>query len=270
MCAIDSASAAIIFNDGTTMKLYVTIDSGLTWIEKLSIGSLISKPNIAYDLMEDRLWLSYLISVGNATIRLRYSDNKGDNWTIVDYSTGQSIHEINDMDISPLNSKVYIVLHSDNSETLYRYIFSKTGNYESMANSGGASEFFDTCIVVDSVGNDWIITGWNSYVGGGDGSRIIYLENGVGAGTDKTLFGVANTYSELIIPGSLCCAVDGDDNIYAFYTKASDEKTYYRKYNGSTWESEVELIGIANDRISTEKRPIAGSDKLNFVYYRAP
>lgn len=266
MVSIDSTSAAIVFMyTGNDYKIYVTSNSGSTWIQKHTIsGTYCEKANLAYDSIENRLWLS---SRDDTTTYLAYSDNKGDNWTNTYHAFGTSGDQVVDMDINPTNSKPYIIIAGSGSVEAKRYIFSKTGDYESV-DSLGTSYFHDTCIIVDSNSNDFIITGYkhsdNKYY-------IAYAKNGV-LDTSNFLLGsgAESNYSDLIIPGSLSAAVDGDDNIYAFYTKKSNEKTYYRKYTGSTWESEVELIAIANDRISTEKRPISGSDKLHYVYYTAP
>ena len=76
----------------------------------------------------------------------------------------------------------------------------------------------------------------------------------------------------IIVKGSSSIGVDEDDNVYVYYTKTSDEKTYYRKYDAgeASWETETELIADANVRINTEKHVLAGSTKLHYVYYKQP
>lgn len=269
MCAIDATSAAIAFIYGSNQKVYVTDDNGSTWVEKLAeTHSLVKKSNIAYDPLESRLWKVF---TRGDIFDLDYSDNKGDNWTSVNYDTNLGVGNFHasDMDINPLNSDVYVTIICEDTTNFERiYIFSKTGSYKSNSVLGFDTDWADACIIIDSGDNDYVITGYKH-----TDSKwyIAYAKNGT-LDTSNFLLGSGAevNYNDLVIPGSLSCAVDGDDNIYAFYTKASDEKCYYRKYNGSTWESETILVGIANDRISTEKRPISGSNKLHFVYYKAP
>ena len=67
--------------------------------------------------------------------------------------------------------------------------------------------------------------------------------------------------------GMLSLGIDGDYNVYIFYVKYSYEKCYMKKYNGSTWESEIAITTGDGLRPSCEQHSLLSASKLNFVFY---
>lgn len=264
-----STKAGLVYQkNNNEFEVWVTTDAGENWTDKLDMTTQISasdKSILLYDNNIGRLHFIYMSTAGGGILG-KYSNNDGDNWT---NWAGSIIADGNlaDADINLLNNYIYIsYFYGATSNNYYKH-FNSIGTYVGTSGNLGFAgrTYHDKNLVIDSLGNRYFIyvQRWDVF----PNNEILYVRKNEGLG--YILGGQVPNY---IIKGSVSIGIDEDDNVYVFYTKTSDEKTYYRKYNAgiTTWEVEVELIGVANNRINTEKHVLSGSNKLHFVYYKAP
>jgi len=247
-----STKAGLVYQKNSNeFEVWVTTDAGENWTNKLDITVGIDSNDKATLLYNSNLGRLYVIShmVGDTyPTGIKYSDNDGDSWSS---KVGSTAKDIIDGDISLIDNKIYC--YSIVNIYIYEEEWDSDGsNYASTQIYTGTPHSVN--VVVDSQGNRWVC-----YI-----TDKLYIR--------KNKIDETELFADAIIKGSISIGVDEDDNVYVYYTKTSDEKTYYRKYDAltTTWETEVELIGVANNRINTEKHVLGGSDKLHFVYYKAP
>jgi len=272
LIAINSTSAGFIysyFNTNYGYQIYITTNSGTDWTLKKTenyTGTLFdAKYLLIYNSNISRL---YAVAMRGTQFVGRYTDNLGDSWT--DWSgTGGVYSNLVDVDIDYLTNYIYVYYHYSGSPPTYVHYwksFTSNGTYIAQSTVLGVTgnTYPDQNLAIDSLGNRYI-----TYVKNVTATLRDYLMVRKNEGSETQLFYV-DLASPQIIKGSVAINVDANDNIYVFYTKIADGKTYYKMYNGSTWGTETELIGVANNRINCEKHVLEGSDKLHFAYYRQP
>lgn len=71
-----------------------------------------------------------------------------------------------------------------------------------------------------------------------------------------------------LVNGMISMGTDGVGNVFLFYTKRTDNKCYYRKYNvtSAIWESEIVYSTGTGLRPSIEQHISTGASKLNVAY----
>lgn len=258
-----STKAAIVYQyDNDTAKVYVTTDSGENWTQKkeqdIDSGT---KMVLVYNKSIGRLYLfSILLNAGKGY----YSNDDGENWTYV--FIGSAPENIEDSDVDELNDTVYIVIRtsviSENQVNKRTLIL---GHISFFDYGVAGNTYHDKNFAIDSQGNRYFA--YIKRTTTTSKEKLVVCRN---EGSETDLFDPDS--DNAIIKGSSSIGIDEDDNVYVYYTKTSDEKTYYRKYDAltSTWEAEVELIGVANNRINCEKKVLAGSNALHFCCYQQP
>ena len=267
---IDSTMAGVLYTSDTDhWKFYRTTDSGTTWTlekERDDSGYPQEKIVVSYNLNANLLVIFHSRGGSSPGLYAHYSTDKGDNFIYASNLSSKLLYDV-DKNESGSTAKFYIIhtTASDKSNLVVTefktsswgnniYTFSETGYI-----------YHNAQIVTDSAGNTYII-----YVKRNTSNskeQLIVRKNG---GSEVVLYNPDT--SHILVNGSLSIACDNDDNIYVYYTKKSDEKTYYRKYNSGTdtWESEVKFIDVVNNRINTEKHVLAGSSKVNYIFYKQP
>lgn len=265
-----STKAALVYlKNANEFEVWVTTDSGENWANKLDITIGVDsndKAALLYNSSLGRLYVFSHMQVANGYMYNQYSDNDGDTWTGTEQ--GGSSADLADVDIDLITNYIYVVyFYGLPANNYYRWFNSSGTLLGTSANLGEAGNtYHDKNFAIDSVGNRYFV-----YIKNTTATLRDYLMVRRNEGAETQLFYV-DVDSPQIIKGSTSIGIDEDDNVFVYYTKTSDEKTYYRKYNAgtSTWEAEVELIAVANNRINCEKHILALSNKLHFVYYQAP
>lgn len=268
LISMTSTKAGLVYQKNSNeFEVWVSTDSGDTWTNKLDITSMMSdaEARLIYNGSLGRLYLTHRATTATSDYMVKYSDNDGASWT--DGVTLVSwIYNPVDIDINPINNYIYIPVWFSTVYRNYIWIFDSVGTQTSIPDYGAVgNEYHDKNLAIDSTGN-WYF----AYVRRYTSTSKEYLTVRKNGGSETDLY--APDTDNIIIKGSSSIGIDEDDNVFVYYTKTSDEKTYYRKYDAgtSTWEAEVELIAVANNRINTEKHVLALSNKLHFVYYQAP
>jgi hypothetical protein len=242
-----------------TIKVKQRAHSGGAWTEILSWNITIygtttgAAPGItASQLLSDRIhvFVAYQDSATSHIVKNQYTDNKGSAWTAgADLtwaiSTGDKDCYIWDIDTYH-NGNIALIMRSN--YTTYKCIFDVTGSsgvktsLTTVAPDGGS-------LVIDYDDNlRWIAL---------DYSTAIYTWDGTWIG-------------DAIRRGSVSMGIDGDGNVYVFYTKTSDDKTYYYKWTRSTvtWDVSATLLSSnKGDRVKCEQRALSTSTKLCVVYF---
>ena len=248
-----STKAGLILYDGTNIKYYRTDDSGANWIQKYSssVGN-VTKLLLSYDSNSGKLWYARCYGP-NIWLKMYYSTSLGDTWS----DTGTiSARYLYDMDVDRLTGNCYSLY--EHNDILY-----VRGTTWSLSEPNVT--FHDGKLVVDSTGTRFIF-----YVRRNSSTAKEQLVARINEGNEVVIFDPDS--DNIIVKGSTSVACDNDDNVYIYYTKRSDEKTYYKKYNANTsqWEAEVKFIDVVNNRINTEKHILAGSSKVNYIFYKQP
>jgi len=229
----------VLYSDGvTTYKVRKRDDEG-SWslVYTLSPVRSNTKVLLRFDRTNDYLQIVYRLDTNN--MKSKYSTDGGSSWNSgLTFGLAGILH---DFDLYANGD----ILFSFEYATVVR--FSKTGVYVSATAGLGTGYKWKNLLVNSS--NNWLEVGYNS------GSTQIEM---AGLLTDTWVVGINN----------LKVGIDGDDNIYIFYTKTSDEKVYYRKYDGS-WGSETLLVNIANNKFNCEKRSVPSINMLHYIYYTA-
>lgn len=231
----------VLYSDGINdYKVQKRTDGGswslnYTWVFNYSN----TKALLRFDRTND-----YLQIVGYHIdhMKSKYSTDGGSSWS--DGLESGTLGILYDFD---LNSNGDIIFSSEYVNIL-RY--SKTGSY--ISNTAGLGTGYKWKNLLVNSSNNWLEIGYDS------GTTQIEM---AGLLIDTWIVEINN----------LNVGLDGDDNIYVFYTKTSDEKTYYRKYDAgtSTWGSETLLVVVANNKFNCEKHSIPSDTKLNYMYYTA-
>jgi len=265
---INPSRAAIVYQkNNNEFEVWVDYgDAGENWSNKLDLTTGILSNNKALLLYDSNLGRLHIIWQGTSYFYGKYSDNNGVDWTI--WTSSSLSDNLADVDINLSNNYIYVSHFYGATTNNYYYWYDSFGTYKgNTGNLGTAGNtYYDKNLAIDSAGNRYFAYVRNNTSGGyekleihrNEGSATILFYPGVGV--------------PIIVKGSTSIGIDEDDNVYVYYTKTSDEKTYYRKYDAgtATWEAEVELIADANVRINTEKHVLAGSNKLHFCYYKQP
>ena len=264
-----STKAALVYlKNANEFEVWITTDAGENWTNKLDITIGVDsndKAVLLYNIALGRLYIFSHMQVADGYTYNQYSDDDGDTWTGTQQGSF-GVSETVDGDINVINNEIYVSYFLANPASNWAVRFNSIGGYLAYFNYGSANNtYHDKNFAIDSQGNRYF-----TYVRK-DTSNWEYFQVHKNEGTQTTLFNTGAP-GTLIVKGSSSIGIDEDDNVYLYYTKNSDEKTYYRKYDAltSTWETEVELITVVNNRINTEKHVLGGSDKLHFVYYKQP
>jgi len=265
---IDSTTAGVVYtSDSTHWKFYKTSDSGTSWVLKKEVsdqGYSIDKVLVSYNVNTNKLCIFHHRRT-SFLIRCFYSSDKGESFNST-YLSSPTPHFLYDIDkIETGDVTFYMLFSSDSSKAnLIVKEFKSTyfGNSIYTFSESGYI-YHNAQIVIDSGGNKYII-----YIKRNTSTlkeQLIVRKNG---GSEIVLYDPDT--SHIIVNGSISIACDNDNNIYVYYTKKTDEKTYYRKYNSGTdiWESEVKFIDVINNRINTEKHVLAGSSRVNYIFYK--
>lgn len=252
-------------------------DTG-TWSEVLSETNLDCtnfplKPLITWNRFESNrlhiFWISHASSTSSGDIYNQYSDNYGSSWTngssyphSIVY--GDNNYTIDSMDTSPTDGKV-VVYHRlvIGGVPLAELEFSSVGlvGSNTFLPNGLNKNNKGSSAVIDSNNNRWVLLFYSTV------SAVYTLEVIDRSGSDDiTIYTGA---SEYIYKGNLCIGRDTEDNIYVFYTKKSDDKCYYRKYNlaTTTWEAETALTAGEGLRPACVQHQALGSSKLFTTFY---
>ena len=262
--------------DTYTLKVQKRDHSSETWSEVLSETSLVStgiilKPLITWNRKSglSRLhifWLTHASGRSPVYINNKYTDNYGSSWTNGTqrtHATDNYHYTIDSIDSNPLTSDIYLIVRLTNATFRgkmerwnYNGIFQSSADIVSSTNRN----LFGHSLVIDNQGNRWIISFR-------EGSGTYYFQvykNETTFSVDLITSGVSQTYKDMYCIGS-----DASDNIYAFYTKKSDDKAYYKKYDEetSTWSSEIALSSGDAFRIGCEQHSLVGNNKLHTSYY---
>lgn len=265
---ISSTKVGLVYQkNDNEFEVWVSIDSGDNWTNKLDITDINasdSKSILLYDTNINRLHIVY--EKTGADMAGKYSDNNGDSWTNWSDLSALNSGNIYDGDIDLITNNVYVCFEYTISHHIYAGKISSTGSYISSYNYGETGHVYhDVNFAVDLSGNTYFAHIKRNTTTSKE--KLVVSRN---EATEVDLY--TPDTDNIIVKGSTSIGVDQDDNVFVYYTKTSDEKTYYRKYDAgiSTWEAEVELIAVANNRINTEKHILALSNKLHFAYYQQP
>ena len=270
---IDSTTAGVVYtSDNDHWKFYKTSDSGASWVLKKEYdasGYDVKKVFVSYNVnsnLLDIFWGYY--GSGKYYLKCYYSSDKGESFSYSYYDYSGSSLFFYDVDkIETGGSKKFYTLYSSDSNKANLKVKPFTYSFGSLLYNFSESGYIyhNAQIVTDSTGNDYII--YIKRNTSNSKEQLIVRKNG---GSEIVLYDPDT--SHILVNGSLSIACDNDDNIYVYYTKKSDEKTYYKKYNAGTsqWESEVKFIDVINNRINTEKHVLAGSSRVNYIFYKQP
>lgn len=262
---IDYLSLAISENDdvfvgfceGTSNPTNIVVKKkdGSTgvWSEVLSeaVASISQQPILLFNKGNNCLYVFWALpGVG---ISNKYTTDKGATWSAVTDWADTSPSFLLDGDIRPTDNLLAVLFCSNATNYTYVYLFNLDGTYNSrihyntvVSDYGGAFGFL-------SDGSFFVV---KSYYGG---LRVIKNLN-TSISTDPT---------GAIRAGHVALGVDNDDNVYIFYTKDSDEKCYYLKYNAdtATWGPVTALTVGDGLRPACEKHPIPLSTDLHITYF---
>ena len=269
---IDSTTAGVVYtSDNDHWKFYKTADSGASWVFKKEYdasGYDVKKVLISYNINANRLCIFWHIGGSSPYIRCYYSSDKGETFSqpYDDLDGADFFYDIDKLETGS-TIKFYVLYSSDSNKANLKVKEFKVANWGNTVYSFSESGYIyhNAQIVIDSAGNDYII--YIKRNTSNSKEQLIVRRNG---GSEIVLYDPDT--SHIIVNGSLSIACDNDDNIYVYYTKKSDEKTYYKKYNAGTsqWESEIKFIDVINNRINTEKHVLAGSSRVNYIFYKQP
>lgn len=259
-----STKAGLVCRRTVDEKLvWISTDSGEAWTDKFTASTFpIVNDNavLRYNSVLGRLYVAYEKSE-NKEYRYK-SDNDGDSWTL---SGGSQIYGCPvDGDIDYITDYNYWVQFDDGNYNAVHQCH-EDGYYLDYYDYGTSGHtYHDKNFIIDSGGNKYFV-----YVDRTTATSKEKLVVSRNEGADVELY--APDTDDILVKGSSSIAMDNDDNVYVFYTKSANDKTYYRRYDAGTvtWESEVELIASANNRINTEKHILSTSNKLHYVHYRA-
>ena len=237
----------------STVTWSTIFETAITWLYRMLII-----------YADGRLWQFYDKTVSG--IFHNSSTDNGANWGS-DTETGFSqAKNIRGVDYNSNTTQVDLIVISTNDLKMYKFNNS-TGGYSAWETifSGSESGTRDIDLVVDTVGNKWSIFRYRSGASGGDYCVVVYKNNGL----SLTIFN--NEATDPLITGGISIGIDGDDNVYAYYTKSSDEKLYYRKYDslGASWGAETLFEATANNKVCCEKHSLVSDTFLHLVYYTA-
>jgi len=253
----------VAYREGTvsdyTVKVQQRAHSGGAWTDRLTWDITIygtqfaPNPGItASKYLSDRIhvFVAYQDTATSHLVQNKYTDNKGSAWSDgVDLtwaiSTGEKDCYIWDIDTYN-NGNVILIMRSFN--TTYKCVFSDIGT------SGVKTQLTSACPDGGSLVVDY-----------DDNLRWIVLEYSTGIYTWD-----GNTLIAEMRRGSISMGLDGDGNVYVFYTKTSDDKTYYYKWTRSTvtWDISATLLSSnKGDRVKCEQRALTTSTKLCVVYF---
>jgi hypothetical protein len=252
-----------------TIKVKVRDNGAGTWSEVYNATSLdsnyIIKPNLTVNKnLTSRLHLMFITNDGS-TIDIRHdkTDDKGSSWAgittknLATGSTSSYYYRNYSLDSDPSSGDLYFFYHYSLG-IFYIDRFNSSGTYQSTI-SVSAGSFIGGCGVVTSENRKWLVTLTSGYL------RI--WETLLTSGTLST--SSLNISSIGVLSGNICCGVDGNDNLYVFYTKSADEKTYSRKYNADSaaWEDEVTLTSGDGLRVSCEQHILPGTEFIHYIFY---
>lgn len=246
-----------------TIKVEQRAHSGGAWTEILSWDITIygtqTVPNLSSGItaskyLTDRIYIfiAYQSAATTHIIQNKYTDNKGSAWTdgtdlSWTVSSGEKDCYIWDIDTYN-NGNVILIMRS--YYTVYKCIFNSTGGSGAKTSVTGGSD--GGSILIDNNDNlRWITLDYTSEV----------------YSWDNNMFPGITTQMRR---GSVSMGVDGDNNVYIFYTKAADDKAYYYKWTRSTetWSSSPTLLSTnKGDRVKCEQRALSTSTKLCVVYF---
>lgn len=263
--------------DYYTLKVLKRDHISGTWSEILeentiqNVGTIL-QPLINWNRYESNrlhiFWQRHLDAAGSWEVDIynKYSDNYGSSWTnggdypkVLEYNS--DIQCTSDIDTDPVTGDVYILRYRTAAYIkLHQIKYNSIGTYQNNTDIGAnLRKHYGAKIVITDTGDIWIakygeVSNWYD--------AIIY-KNGV----QSLVFGNVQ-FSDSIKRGMFALGLDGDNNIYLFFTK-SDDKAYYYKYDNdsSSWGSETSLTAGEGLRIGSEKFSLIVSDKLHVVYY---
>jgi len=252
----------VAYREGTgsdyTVKVKAREHTGGTWSEILDWDITIfytqfgPNPAItASKYLSDRIhvFVAYQDSATSHIIQNKYTDNKGSAWTNgtdLTWAVASGEKDCYIWDIDTYNNGNVIVIFRSYS-TSYKAIFNAIGASGVKSATGGYNE--GASLVVDY----------------DDNLRYVTMLNDTGLITWDSW-----ATSETIRRGSVSMGLDGDGNVYVFYTSASNDKTYYYKWTRSTvtWDTSPTLLSSnKGDRVKCEQRALPTSTKLCVVYF---
>jgi hypothetical protein len=247
----------VLYSDGDTTYKINKREIYETWALNHTISGITlnnRKALLRWDSVNDYLQIWWCGGASGYYVKSEYSTDGGDNWSAgANQGTNTNNHQIVDFDIKS-NGNVLLAMErtSDSGTDKDTWEFNKTGTKQSDNNySGGQDDDnYYTNLIINSAGNYF----------------KVHYDNSAG---EIQTFGIGGSQTWTISIDNLIAGIDGDDNIYVFYTKTSDNKTYYKKYNGSSWSSESEAVGVANNKFNCEKHTLTSLEDLNFVYFTA-
>jgi hypothetical protein len=187
-----------------------------------------------------------------------YTDDYGSTWNGVSSKdlgdrSGAINPKVFGLDTDPSNGDVYFyICWTVASYTQDRqYIFDKTNSFISSNKSRTYGGSLGGGLAIDSSGNIYELDYYKFY-------DLSLFKNG-------SNYEIYNTGSDDLKRGMFDIGIDGQDNVYCFYVKESDGKTYYKKFDGSSFGSETEVAtGV---RIGCEQHALGSSVILNTVYF---
>jgi hypothetical protein len=270
MCLSENDDLFVCFVTGSgtsyTVRIKFRDESDGTWSEVYSSARTVENSGeqpyalITYNRYINRLHVFWTEHPSGTALNIYsdYSDNYGStwngittSWTTGSYSTGNYIFRAFGLDTNPSNGNVHL---------LYTFeYFTDKANRMKFDSSGSELDDIDltTTIVIggglaiDSSGNKYDLVYASDY-------DLHLYKNGV----SNTVY---STGSDDLKRGMFDIGIDGQDNVYCFYVKESDGKTYYKKYDGSSFGSETEVATGA--RIGCEQHALGSSVILNTVYF---
>jgi len=220
---------------------------------------------ITYNKAINRLHFFYT-SQSNSNWRTtdnKYSDDKGSTWSAgVHWEPGQSTGAealINCLGLDSDNSgNVYLLRQAQIADRAYIDKFSSSGVHLSTYLNSGSNQKAGA-LAIDSNNNIWSLTyRWLA-------TSSLYLNKNTTIG-----FETIDASGDVFKHGMFSLGIDGADNLYIFYVRDTDNKTYYRKYNSTTATLESEQVFTTSTglRPSCEQRvDVPGSIKLNVVFF---
>ena len=270
-----------VVNDTYTIKVkkrdYIT---GV-WSEVLNeIGRTSTtypvKPLVTWNRFEsNRLHLAWMehSTGGNGSIFNIYSDDYGATWNSKFTNQkviflGDADYALDSIETNPIDGTLWTYSRLvETASTLLVYSFSSAGVW------GGFSDNLPSATtrlhrgassVTDSTGKRWTLLYYK--YSSTDQYRLEVIDS---SGTyDLTVLSV-DSGSGLLLDGNVSIGCNSADDIYIFYTKLSDSKCYYRKFDavGTAWGVETELTTGDGFRPACTKHKSSGSDRFITTFY---
>lgn len=260
----------VYINEGINKKysygwiFNVTADTNQKDLDKVEIVNTQDTDtphHIAYDLINHRL---LIICQNLVTTYIRFGKINL-NGTITNGDVLNTSQDEQPMDyyICPITGYGYVMLWHNNAHRIWQMNNGET-NYNTARGQFAHNWIYGEPrfgnIFTDSDGNPCY-----AFDAAGDLSLRLHKRN-----KDNLSTILLDTYTGISVLNDIAFAtIDGNNNIYYFFTKSTDKEAYYKKYDSiaATWGSEVKISSDNDGQlVSPEIRPKINENKIILTY----